>query len=165
MMVGKLVVLLSCVTLNPSIALSFTKAGEPGNAVRIGLPSFEGLCIFGVCISNKKNYETSVKEHDASAKTMADLTKKAEELDQWKQDDLERQKFEEAERKNMEEWNKNQADWDQAGQCACGFGCAKNGDGSICYRTCCKGEFGGDPAKQAHGNPMLEKYGSKSMFR
>eukprot|EP00746_Dinoflagellata_sp_MGD_P119432 gnl/MRDRNA2_/MRDRNA2_55283_c0_seq1.p1 gnl/MRDRNA2_/MRDRNA2_55283_c0~~gnl/MRDRNA2_/MRDRNA2_55283_c0_seq1.p1 ORF type:complete len:228 (-),score=72.17 gnl/MRDRNA2_/MRDRNA2_55283_c0_seq1:240-923(-) len=119
--------------LNSGDALNLQKASETG------LPSF---CIFGMCISDKKEYDSSVKEHDSRDTTIEELTKKQEELDAWKKEELERKQLEDEEKRAKMQEEKDSV---VAQSCQCTWQCGDRNDGTVCFRKCCNNEFGGSP--------------------
>lgn len=132
-MVGKCAVLLVLATVNLGSALSIKKATEGG---------FDTFCIFGICFSDKKDYEKSVKVHDHMGDTEAELQKRSEEMDAWKKEDDERKQLElEEQRAKAQE----QKDSIIAQQCQCTWECGDRNDGTVCFRKCCNNEFGGNP--------------------
>lgn len=137
-MVGKIAVLLFLGAVNPGDALSFKKSTEGST-----IPSF---CIFGMCISDKKEYDQSNKIHSRRDETIEDLQKKQEEMDAWKKEDDERKQLEEDEKKAKRQ---EQKDAIVAQSCQCTWECGDRNDGTVCFRKCCNGEFGG--SKQMPG--------------
>lgn len=141
-MFDNLAVLLILATVNSGDALSLKKSTEGG------IPSF---CIFGLCISDKKDYDHSQKIHDHRDERIEDLAKKQEEMDAWKKEDEERKQLEEDEKKAKRQ---EQKDAIVAQSCQCTWECGDRNDGTVCFRKCCNGEFGGSkkmPGEAAGG--------------
>lgn len=132
-MYGKVALLLSLAIFNFGNALSLKKATESA------MPSF---CIFGICISDKKQYDKSNDLHDNRDKTIEELSKKQDELDQWKKEEEERKKLEEDEIKAKQQDAKDSL---IAQNCQCTWSCGDRNDGTVCFRKCCNNEFGGNP--------------------
>eukprot|EP00746_Dinoflagellata_sp_MGD_P071592 gnl/MRDRNA2_/MRDRNA2_29137_c0_seq1.p1 gnl/MRDRNA2_/MRDRNA2_29137_c0~~gnl/MRDRNA2_/MRDRNA2_29137_c0_seq1.p1 ORF type:complete len:183 (+),score=55.83 gnl/MRDRNA2_/MRDRNA2_29137_c0_seq1:113-661(+) len=129
-MLRKFAVLFIFASVNFSEALSAKKVTEGPSS----------LCIFGVCFSGKKDYDSSIKTHDTRDSTIEELTKRQEELDAWKKEENERKQLEEDEKRAKLQEEKDAV---IAQSCQCTWQCGDRNDGTVCFRKCCNNEFGG----------------------
>jgi TolA-binding protein len=137
-MMGRFAALFILATLDSGFSLDLKKT----EAVEATKTSGPGLCIFGICISGKKDYDSSVKTHETRDQTIEELNKKVEEMDMWKKEDDERKQLEEDERRAKQQEEKDSV---IAQSCQCTWACGDRNDGTVCFRKCCNNEFGGNP--------------------
>merc|ERR1719160_1649982 len=95
-----------------------------------------------MCVSDKKDYDQSNKIHAHRDDQIEELNRKQEELDAWKKEEEERHQLELDEQKAKKQEAKDSI---VAQSCTCTWECGDRNDGTVCFRKCCNGEFGGNP--------------------
>jgi len=144
-MSGKVAVLLVLATINFGHSLNLQKVVEGK------IPSF---CLFGTCFQDKKDYDKSVETNKKRDSVIEELNGKQEEMETWKKEQEEREQLEAEERKAKEQDEKDRT---AANTCQCTWECGDRNDGTVCFRKCCNGEFGGpSPADRIQKEAQLQ---------
>lgn len=98
------------------------------------------MCIFGICLQGKKEFEQDKNLHANRDKEIEELQRQTEEVETWKKEEQERADLQAEENRAKAQ---EQRDGIIAQSCQCTWECGDRNDGTVCFRRCCNNEFGG----------------------
>jgi len=131
-------------TIGVLLILSTLGSVSALTAEKLASTKGEPWCLFGMCIHGKKDYVNDIRKYETRDDKLEDLTKREAELEQWKKEKEEQLALErETQKQEAEAKKEKERDEMVAKSCQCTWECGDRDDGTVCFKKCCAGMFGG----------------------